>query len=110
MADNVFVLPNDPTAPFYEFATTLDGVAYRFRFKFNARDSAWYFDLYDAIAGTLLRAGLRVVTGWDPLRLFQGDGKPTGNLIVISQGANDIEADAVEKLGNDVLITYVGET
>lgn len=105
----VFTLPVDPTLSFQEFEVPLDGVLFRLRLKFNVRDSAWYVDVLDGLTGTPIRYGLRVVTGWDLLRLCRASGRPTGPLIIVSQGDSAAEATAIADFGDTVLLTYVGE-
>ncbi len=107
---DVFTLPNDPTSPYYEYTVPLDAVLYTFRFKFNARDEAWFFDLLRGTDGELLRAGVKVVTGWPLLRLYQGDDAPAGHIMAVSLGDPGAEATTVAQLGDGILLVYVGES
>jgi len=47
----------------YSYRITLDGVGYRFDFRYCPRHDAWYVSVYDA-AGEGLRVGIRCVTAW----------------------------------------------
>lgn len=107
---SVFELPTltDGTAH-YEFQVPLNERLYRMEFIFNTRDDFWYLNLYDALSGDALRYGLKVVSEWDLLRLYSGPRDP-GSLVPVPQGAAGTEANTLEALGTDVLLTYVGES
>lgn len=93
--------------PNYRFAVELDGVEFRFGFKFNSRQQTWFFNLSDA-NGVLLRAGVPVVTGIPLLLRMAELAAPDGSLIAVSL-AGDIVA-GLEQLGQEVILTYVGES
>ena len=86
------LLPMIPGDGSYEFSTQLNGVSYRIGVRWNARDSAWYLDFYDAQGAPIVN-GLKVVLGTHigrrvahPLfrdgvlvaRDLSGQGKPPG--------------------------------
>lgn len=102
----VFQLPTDTTSPFYVFEVELDGVLFRLEFKFNERDSAWYMSILD-IADNRLRSGLRVVTDWPLIRLWQEiQTRPAGEMIAVALG--DIARPAlIDELGEQVILTYL---
>lgn len=56
------VLPFDASNPFYEFTTTINGASYRFNVRWNGRDAAWYFDVYE-IDDTPIANGIKIVLG-----------------------------------------------
>ena len=53
-------IPLIPEEFFYRVSTVLDERDYIFDVRWNARDSGWYFDLYDA-DGDLIRAGIKIM-------------------------------------------------
>jgi hypothetical protein len=107
---SVFDLPVVQGVTSYEFQVQLDGQLFTLSLLFNTRDSFWYMDIFRATDATLLRAGIKVVAEWDLLRLYQGEERPAGSIIAVSQGAEGAEARTLEQLGTDVLLTYLGES
>lgn len=105
---SVFTLPNE--AANHEFQVPLDGALFRLVFLFNTRDSFWYMDIFNGLTGDLLRGSIKLVSSWDLLRLYQASEKPEGNLLMQPQGADGSEANTLEALGTDVLLTYTGES
>ena len=103
----LFILPVSDTLTNYELEISLDGVSYRIRLKFNSRSEAWFLDLFDA-NGERLRSGIRVVSDWSLLRLFQGEGRPEGDLLTLSSQSS-ISAPDEDQLGAEVLLTYLGD-
>lgn len=93
--------------PNYDVSVDLDRVTYRFRYKFNARDRAWYFDLYNA-NGTLARASIRVVEDFPLLRLMQTLDRPQGEIIVVA--TRDLgRPPLLNELGTDFVPIYLGD-
>jgi len=107
---SVFVLPNDIELSAYTFELPLDGKLFLMRFKFNIRDSFWYMDLSNGLTGALLRAGIKIVSQWDLLRLYREPERPAGQIIPVPQGEAGLEATVLGQLGSDVLMTYIGES
>jgi hypothetical protein len=107
---SVFVLPNDTELTAYTFEVTLDGRLFFMQFKFNVRDSFWYMELSDGLTGAMLRSGIKIVSQWDLLRLYQEPERPAGTIIPIPLGEDGLEATALGQLGSDVLLTYIGES
>lgn len=56
------ILPCVPSEPSYEFTTILNNTSVRFAFRWNARDAAWYFDIYDANDKPIIHS-VKVVLG-----------------------------------------------
>lgn len=104
-----FVLPIEPGVANQESQVSLDGMLFRLVYRFNDRDSYWYLDIYDGLSCELLRAGVKIVSQWDILRLWQGEGRPAGVILAIPQGEAGLEANTLEALGHDVLLTYIGD-
>lgn len=90
----------------YTFEIPLDGTVFRFKFKYNSRESTWYFNILDA-SNNVLRAGLKVVNEWTPLRLWAArTGRPLGEIVTVNLG-NVPSPPTLEQLGADVVLTYV---
>lgn len=55
-------LPLEPNVEHYRFGTTLAGTDYLIDIRWNARDAAWYMDLFttDEVA---IRRGIKIVLG-----------------------------------------------
>lgn len=106
----LFIIPVSDTLKNYEFEISLDGVSFRLRLKFNSRSQAWFMDLFDADE-VRLRSGIRLVSDWFPLRLFQGEGRPEGDMITIAiDGFSNIAVPNEDQLGVEVLLAYNGTT
>lgn len=88
----------------YIFELPLDGVVYRFKFKYNARESTWYFNLLD-LNNNILRAGVKVVNEWALLRIWAGAERPAGEIVTVNLGAVD-NPPTLDQLGQDVVLTY----
>lgn len=56
------VLPFIPSDPHYQFETTLNDIPYHFDVRWNERDKAWYFDMYDK-DGVEIILGVKIVLG-----------------------------------------------
>jgi len=56
------IIPLVPSLPYYRFTTTLDAEQYVFDVRWNARDAAWYLDLYE-IEGAAVAMGIKLVLG-----------------------------------------------
>ena len=101
----VLEFPKIQNLAHYIFELELDGVIFRFKFKYNSRESTWYYSIYDA-ANVLLRAGLKVVNEWSLLRLWTaGTGRPAGDIISVNLG-NVPNPPTLDQLGEDVVLTY----
>jgi hypothetical protein len=98
------ILPLRDDVPHFGFTTELDGVTFGLEFRWNGRDSAWYFNLTDA-DGAMLLAGLRVVVRHLYLGRFRYLGLPAGELEFIDTTDADEEA-GLGDLGSRVLLVY----
>lgn len=105
----VFEIPVAQIAS-YEIQVPLDDVLFKLVFNFNERDSFWYMDVRDGLTDTIVRAGVKVVSQWDLLRLCKIAGRPDGQFVAVPKGAEGIEADTLQSLGTEVLLTYTGDT
>lgn len=102
----VLQLPTSTINPFYVFEIELDGVLFRMEFKFNERDQAWYMSILDT-NDNHLRSGLRVVSDWTLLRLWQELTKrPEGEIIATALGGITRPA-LIDELGSQVILTYL---
>ena len=56
------ILPIEPGEPHTQTWTVIDGTPVLFELRWNARDAAWYFDLYDQEEVRIM-SGVKVVLG-----------------------------------------------
>lgn len=56
------VLPLQPSVPWYRMTVPINDTPYLFDVKWNARDQAWYFDLYE-VDETPIAFGIKIVLG-----------------------------------------------
>lgn len=74
-------LPSD--TPSFQVDTQLDGVLYRFDFRWNSRDSQWTFDVADA-DGDAIVSGVAVVVDFPLMRRAMHDPRmPPGALFAV---------------------------
>lgn len=73
--------------PFFDMQAQLESVTYTLQFRWNVRASAWYLDVYDESATTVLLAGLKLVADW-PLAAYTTQRQPPGALVVIDSSGN----------------------
>ena len=99
-------IPTSTTFPFYDMEVDLDGVLFLLSFKFNGRDQAWYMSILDP-NGTQLRSGLKVVSDWPLMRLWQEiQIRPAGEMVAVAQGGIARPA-LIDELGEEVVLTYL---
>jgi len=58
----ISVLPFIPSDGNYRFTTALAEVQFTFDVRWNVREGAWYFDMYDA-DGVAMVSGIKIVLG-----------------------------------------------
>jgi len=103
----IFVIPTRTDLANYSMQVDLEGVTYRFDFRFSEREGFWYFDLLD-VAGSMIRAGVKVVTGMSLTRLLRDTRRPPGELAVMDTTDQDREA-GFEDLGEEILLFYADQ-
>jgi len=101
-----YALPTD--APLYEITAELDGSTYRFRFDYQAKSDRFYLSIYTA-AGDALRRGIKVLAGWNVLRLCRSADRPPGVIYFLDLASTEAEPPALRDLGRRVRFFYVAE-
>ena len=81
--------------------TSLDGTDFKFVFRWNTRESAWYLDLM-TIDDVVLAGGLKLTAGAFLLRYITDARRPLGELIVLGVPTED-------NLGKNAVLLYVDE-
>ncbi len=56
------IIPLIPSEPHYDFATVIDGIPCIFEVRWNSRDEAWYFDVFDS-ERKAIASGIKIVLG-----------------------------------------------
>lgn len=93
--------------PNYEVTVDLDRVTYRMRYKYNARDQAWYLDLLNQ-DGSLARGSIRIVEDFPLLRLMQTLDRPEGEIVVVATQSLG-RPPRIDELGEVFVPIYIGE-
>ena len=83
----------------------LDGVFYRFLYRWNLRAGAWYLDIGNDSGQAQVR-GVKVCLGADKLRAYKYRDVPQGDLRVIDSTGTGTEP-TWRDLGERVVIEYV---
>lgn len=103
----VVIIPTRGDIANYSQLVELDGVVFRFTFRFNDRDDSWYVSIADA-DGVPIREGLKLVPNYALLRtLARNESRPGGDFIMVDARAVPLPP-SLEELGTTVLFTYVG--
>ncbi len=104
----VLVIPTSQTLPSYRERVQLDGVAFIFRFRWNDRLQAWFFDIEDE-DGIVLVFARRVVIDWFFLRQSRHlEGIPAGLITGFDTTLRDIRP-LLDDFGTRVLLGYLDE-
>lgn len=105
---SVTVIPTSQTLPSFRERVQLDGVTFQFRFRFNARLSAWFFDVEDE-TGVPLVLARKVVIDWPFLRQNQHTaGIPAGHILAFDTTLRDIRP-LLDDFGTRVLLGYLDQ-
>lgn len=103
------IIPQEDAATLgkYVYTVDLDGVDYQIDTYYNDREDSWYFNLLDT-EGTILRAGVKIVSNFLLLRLMVTEPRPAGELLCINTipGAED---PTIEDFGVDAVMAYEQE-
>ena len=91
--------------PFYTMTTVLDGTDYLFEFRFNQRESCWYFSI-STTDGEALASGVKIVSERPLLRRFADVRLPPGILIAASN-TTDKSPPGLTELGEDRRVTLI---
>jgi len=93
--------------PSFSQECTLDGVVYRFRFKWNYRGQYWTMDLHDRDQNPIL-LGVKLVVRFDLVKHYPGRAVPPGVFVVTDPKG---EIDRVEEgdMGVNTQLTYFTE-
>lgn len=97
-------LPFVPSEPNYQFATVLDGVPYIIGVRWNARDAAWYMDLFAADASPICH-GIKIVLGALLGRRTMDPRYPGGTLTAVDLSGKDADA-TLDDLGVRVVVYF----
>lgn len=105
------VLPLIPSVREYTFDTVLDDRAYTFRVYWNAcnaRDAAWFFDVYDEDAQPIAY-GVKIVLGTNLARTYDHPLTRQGALVVIDRSGSNIDA-TFDDLGTRIAVLHLTST
>jgi hypothetical protein len=101
----MIALPLIPSVSHYSFATTIENETYAFTMRWNARDAAWYMDVFTE-AGDVLRQGVKVVLGAYLGRASSDGFFNKGVLVARDTSGQGVEA-GYNDLGTRVEVVYL---
>ena len=93
----------------YEIEVELDGVVYRMDFRYNGRQQSWFMELADGV-GDVIRSGIRIVSSFPLTQRLASRNRPDGTLLGVITIGDEIDFPDLEQLGNEVTLTYTGES
>lgn len=105
-----FIVPTSREFANYQQDVSLDGVTFRFLFRFNSRDDAWYLSILD-VDDNPLRSSLKLVRRTPRFRLWQFETRPDGELFVAP--IETLTAPpGLDELGSEgkAILVYFGES
>lgn len=103
MATVTLPVTNDPDS---EVVYTLDGITYTFRFRYNERGGAFYFDMLDADENVII-CGRKIVVSWPLFGWREVDTRlPGGRLFACDTTDSDTDP-TLEDFGTRVVLQYV---
>ncbi len=79
-----------PSVPDQRFTTTLVGVVFTMRVRWNARDASWYLSIYDLL-GNRIRVGIRMMLG----TFFRSNAHPSfppGSFRMVDTSGRNVDA------------------
>jgi hypothetical protein len=93
--------------PYYTETVSFEGSAYQLTFAFNLRESAWHMSIA-MDDGTMLAAGLKLVTLWPITRRIADPRMPPGEFIVFPNNG-DTSTPGLEDLvaGGRCSLVYI---
>ncbi len=97
-------LPIDASDPNYRVGISLNDTPYLFDVRWNGRDGAWYFDLYDDSEVPII-SGVKLVLGAFILTACTDPRKPSGAIIVADLSGQGRDA-TIDDLGTRVVVLY----
>jgi hypothetical protein len=103
---SLLLIPTSDDA-FYEQTTNLDGTDFVLRFRYNQRERATYLSILTPQGASVIE-GVKVVCNYGLLEAYNPPGRPLGELVALSSGADASPPDLGE-LGEDrrVALWYV---
>lgn len=102
------VLPLIPSEPHYIFRTTLNDTQYSFDVRWNSRDQAWYFDMFDR-EGVSIVLGAKIVLGTYLGRRSTHDFFATNILVAVDESGQNRDA-GFDDLGTRVNVYHLTST
>ena len=104
MADPLEIpIPLD--TPLYEIRVELDGTSYTLRFDYSGKEDRWYLSIR-LLDGAPVRRGLKVVAGWNVLRLCHTANRSPGVLFFSDPRSPIAPSPGFPDLGRDVRAFY----
>lgn len=97
-------LPVRHDLPAYEFQIDLEGTVYTLSFTFNTRMNAWVMSIGDVNKEPLLN-GVKLLTGWLPLRQYANTKLPPGKFAVIDTTESGDNPN-LDNFGEGVVLMY----
>lgn len=92
-----------PSVPDQRFTTTLVGVTFAMRVRWNSRDESWYLSIYDLL-GNRIRVGIRLMLGTF-LRSNARADFPAGSFRMVDTSGQKLDA-RFDDLGTRVKLKF----
>lgn len=104
---NSVIIPARGDLANYDYRVSLEGKSFSFRFRYNERDSSWYFSIYD-VNNEPVRTGIKMVPNFYLLTYLVSEGWNIGNIVLLDSRPNPIPP-LLADLGRSAFLIYSGE-
>jgi hypothetical protein len=103
------IIPTMNAQTYGNFSQTvsLDGIDYQLQYKYNDRESFWYFNLLDT-EDNPIKTGIKIVSNWPFLRNVVNTTRPGGELIGVDTRQPPLDP-GFDDLGFAVKMGYIEE-
>ena len=103
-----FRIPIEPGDADFTLEAQIKSTVFSFRFRFNARESKWYMDIFDASTGDGVRNGIKLVANYPLLRNFTGSNRPQALFFALDTESSDqgLDPETLDDLGGRVKVVY----
>lgn len=102
-------LPLTPSVPHYRVAVALAGIDYLLDFRWNARDAAWYMDVFGS-DGKIVAAGLKLVIGQMIGARHVGVPKFPRGVFIVGDTSGERRDATLDDLGTRVIVRFYSYT
>lgn len=92
--------------PTFAVSLDIDGVPFTFRFDYQAKSDRFFLSIYSA-TGDAIRKGIKVLSGFNFLRMVTRSDKPSGAIVFLDLADAEGEPPSLRDLGRRVRLFHL---